>query len=134
MKLKLPYQMQSKVIKPVIFTISNRSILILSFLLILGAESSLLNCNAQLQDSIINLINRFEYNQAIDLINETDTSHSDLKLLEQKVIALKGLKKYKEAILVYNEMRQIGLNNTTVITGMANCYQSIGDFRSAQEL
>ena len=102
-------------------------------LLILLFCSVQMNLIAQNNDSIALFMQQFEYLKALDKINRMDKNGSDLQLLDLKATALKGLNRYLEAIPVYKRSLENDSADLRNITSLANCYQSIGDYKNAQQ-
>jgi tetratricopeptide (TPR) repeat protein len=91
------------------------------------------NCYSQARDydSISIYIQRYEYQKAIDKIDAIDKYNSDLSLLDLKATALKGLNKYQEAIKAYEKLLMNDTGDLKNIIEIANCYQSLGDYKKA---
>ena len=87
---------------------------------------------AQDYDSITIFIQQYEFQKAIDKINKIDKNGSDLQLLDLKANAFIGLNMYQKAIPVYEKLFKNDINNLRNIINLANCYQSIGDYKNAQ--
>jgi len=85
---------------------------------------------AQVRDSVYILIQQYEFQKAI---NYMDQGVSDPELLELKAIALSGLNKYQEAARVYEELYELDTGNLKIITELADCYQSYSDYDRAKE-
>ncbi len=86
---------------------------------------------AQAYDSVKFYIQQYDYQKALDGIKGIPNSE-DPELLELKVTALKGLKRYQEAIGVYEKILESDTSDLNTIIDLANCYQSIGDYKQAQ--
>jgi tetratricopeptide (TPR) repeat protein len=93
-----------------------------------------LNINAQQNDSITFYLQKYDYGKVIDLIDKTDNYESDLRLLNSKATALKGLNKYQQAIVYYEILYREDSSDTKNVIELADCYQSLGDYKMAQKL
>jgi len=88
---------------------------------------------AQDYDSITTCLRQYEYQKAIDQIDEMVIHASDHELLSIKATALKGLNKYQEAIQVYEKLLKNDTTDVKNIIELASCYQSLGDYKNAQK-
>ncbi len=96
--------------------------------------NSVLNTNAQQNDSITFFLQQYDYQKVIDLIDKTDNYNSDLRLLHLKATALKGLNKYQQAIIYFERLYRQDSSNIINIIELADCYQSLGEYKKTQEL
>lgn len=96
--------------------------------------SSVTRINAQQRDSIISLFQQFEYQKVIGQINENDSLSNDPQLLYYKAAALKGLNKFQQAIPYYEKLLKQDTLNLKYRIELAECYQSLGNFKETQQL
>lgn len=102
--------------------------------LIIVIFSTVLNTDAQQYDSISNYIQQYEYQEAINQIDKIVNYSADLELIILKATALKGLNKHQEAIPYYVQIFKNDTSNLKSIVELANCYQSIGNYKNTQKL
>jgi tetratricopeptide (TPR) repeat protein len=93
-----------------------------------------LSIKAQQNDSITYYLQKYNYGKVIDLIDKADNYDSDLRLVNIKADALKGLNKYQQAIVYYKRLYREDSSDIKNIIELADCYQSLGDYKMAQEL
>lgn len=89
---------------------------------------------AQRLETINSHIQNYEYKKAIDQIEGTNGAETNLDLMKLKATALKGLKRYQQALPIYE---LIFRNDTTIVRNgvdLANCYQFIGDHKNEQKI
>lgn len=101
----------------------------LLFLLLVGIWNSYLH--SQTSDTILSLIQEFEYQQAIDLIeiNGDKPEYWDLK-----ASALKGLRKYSQAAETYEYLVNRDSTQIRYMVDLADCYQSLSNYSKAQNV
>jgi tetratricopeptide (TPR) repeat protein len=113
--------------------IVRKSVYFLS-LLLATVFNTLINLDAQDLDSIHFFIEQYEYQKAIDIIDRIAEYEKTPKLVDLKVISLKELHKYQEALPYLENLYMQDSSNVERITDLANCYLLLGNFKSAQRL
>ncbi len=93
-----------------------------------------INFYAQQNDSITFYLQKYDYEKVIDLIDRTDNYDSDLRLLNLKATALKGLDKYQQAIIYFEKLYRQDSSDIKNLIELADCYQSLGEYKKSQEL
>ena len=100
-----------------------------SIVLLLSLGLTIQLSGSQIHDSVEALMQQYEYQKAIDLINETD---ADRQLLELKATAFAQLNRHGEAIPVLDSLWKLDTTNVQNLLNLANCYQSTGNYKNAQ--
>ena len=88
--------------------------------------------SAQVYDSINTFMQRYDYENVLEKIDNIKENDSDLYLLALKATAMQGLNKYQEAIHVYEKLFKNDTTDLRNIIELAKCYQSLGNYKNAQ--
>lgn len=105
-----------------------KSSLIVTFLF------TFISIQAQRLESITSNIQNYEYQKAIDQIERIGGSDSDLEFLKLKAAALKGLKRYQEALPCYEKLFNKDTTDLRNGVDLANCHQFLGDYKKEQKI
>lgn len=103
------------------------------FILFLLFHVSIVKLVAQDLDSVRFLIEQYEFQNAIDRMDNLTGNELNQEITELRVSALMGLYKYQEAIPYLEKLYLQDSLNTGRVTELANCYLLLGDFIMAQK-
>ena len=93
-----------------------------------------LNLQAQVPDTLKLLMDQYDYQRAIDLMDKIDGHEEKQELLELKIAALMGMNLYQESLPYFQQLYLQDSTNVSRIVEFANCYQSLGNYQAAQKL
>jgi len=101
---------------------------------LLAFLSSTFFINAQTRDTIVFLMQQYDYQSAIQEINAIHPDSLDAEILYLKATALKALSRYREAIPCLEEIYQADSSDLKIALELADCYKSAADFKKPQEI
>ncbi|MBN1952999.1 MAG: tetratricopeptide repeat protein [Bacteroidales bacterium] len=102
-------------------------------ILVIGLFMGHVHSQAQEHEAITVLMQKYEYQEVLEQIDRIEKPGVDLSLLRVKAAALKGLNRYQEAIQVVDQVYKSDSTDLRIIIELANCYQSLGDYKQAQQ-
>src|SRR5512145_1265160 len=89
---------------------------------------------AQNKDSIAALMQVYDYQGALQKMNQINPDSVDAETLFLKAVAFKALSKFPEAITCFDLLYNGDTANIQVTLELADCYKSINNNRKPQEL
>ena len=90
--------------------------------------------NGQDNDSIARLINNYEYESALEKINQVHPDSLDTQTRYYKAFALKALSRFPQAIACYDSLYKYDSSNVKIALDLADCYKAVNNVSRPQEI
>jgi len=81
-------------------------------------------------DSIDYFIKQYNYQKALELIEQTDIADN----LYKKGTILKNLNQYQEAIICFNQLLENNPADVQILVELASCFESLNNYKASQTL
>jgi tetratricopeptide (TPR) repeat protein len=93
-----------------------------------------LQLHAQTRDSITSLIQQYDFQGALQVINALRPDSTDPETMYLKATALKALSRYREAISCLEELYQTDSSDLRSALELADCYRAVSNFEKPQDI